>query len=168
MGKLSKSQIEKRIAAIEAEVQLSASEDDYDSSCWVDENDNPVPVGVHSRGVSPKAAQKALNEAVAKYISEYRSLQYFMEHIEAMQHVHWDTTPEQEEKIFNDVRIKREAEGRVLSERELKVLASKTMNKYGSYEAYKARPPPPMPDHIRKKLDGVYADMQTPPEPEQL
>jgi hypothetical protein len=158
MGKLSKSQFEKRLAAIEAGIQSSESKDDSDTICWVDENDNPIPISVHFRGMNPKSAQKALNDAVAKYISEYRSLQDFMVRIEAMQHVHWDTTPEQTEQVFNDVRARREAEGRVLSERELKLLASKEMNKYGSYKAYKARPPPPMPVHIRNKIDAVYAD----------
>ena len=152
MAKLSKAQL-KRLAAIESEVQWSETEDDINTTCWADENDNPVPVGIHFRGMSPKSAQKVLNEAVAKYISEYRSLQDFMVRIEARQYVHQETTPEQEEKIFNDVRARREVEGRVLSERELKVLASKTMNKYGSYEAYKARPKPPMPEALRKKLE---------------
>jgi hypothetical protein len=156
MGKLRKSQFEKRLAAIEAEVQLSDAEDDFDTICWVDENDNPVPVGINFRDVNPKSAQKALNYAVDKYISEYRNLQDFMVRIEAMQHVHWDSTPEQTEQILNDIRARRKAEGRVLSERELKVLASKEMNKYGSYQAYKARPPPPMPEALRNKLDQHY------------
>ena len=115
-----------------------------------------MPVGVHFRGVNLKSAQNALNDAVAKYISEYRNLQDFMVRIEAMQHLNQETTPEQEEKIFNDVRARREVEGRVLSERELKVLASKTMNKYGSYEAYKARPPPSMPESIIKRMNTTY------------
>jgi hypothetical protein len=156
MGRLSKSQIEKRIAAIEAELHSSESGNDFDNICWVDENDNPVPVGVLFRGVSPKSAQKVLNDAVGKYISEYRSLQDFMVRIEARQHIDSDTTLEQEEKIFNDVRARREAEGRALSDRELKLLASKEMNRYGSYEAYKARPPPPIPEALRKKLEEHY------------
>jgi hypothetical protein len=156
MGKISKSQFEKRLAAIEAGIQSSESEDDFDTICWVDENDNPVPIGIHFRDVNPKSAQKALNDAVDRYISEYRNLQDFMVRIEAMQHVHWDGTPEQTEQILNDIRARRKAEGRVLSERELKVLASKTMNTYGSYEAYKARPPPPIPEALRKKLEEHY------------
>ena len=155
MGKLSKSQIEKRIAAIEAELHSSESGNDFDNICWV-YNDNPVPVGVHFRGVNPKSAQKVLNDAVAKYISEYRSLQDFMVRIEARQYVHQETTPEQEEIIINDVRAIRGAGDQFLSEHDLKVSASKTMNKYGSYEAYQNRPREPLPEHIRKKLDEVY------------
>jgi hypothetical protein len=155
MTKLSKSQFEKRLAAIEAEIQLFETEDNPDVICCLDENDNPIPVGVHFRGMSPKAAQKALNDAVYKFISGYRCIEDILVQVKAR------AKQEQSEKILSDSRTRCEVEGFGLSERELKLLASKEMNKYGSYEAYQNRPKKPLSEDLRKRLDEVYGDTQT-------
>jgi hypothetical protein len=155
MNKLSKLQFEKRLAAIESEVYLFEAEDSPDTFCWLDENDNPIPFGVHFRGMSPKAAQKALNEAVARYIDGYRCIEDLMVQAKAL------AKQEQSEKMLSDSRTRCEVEGFGLSERELKLLASKEMNKYGSYEAYQNRPKKPLSEDLRKRLDEVYGDTQT-------